>query len=159
MAVATVAGGCFWGIEAAYTKLPGVIQTRVGYTGGTTVHPTYQDVCKGDTGHVEAVEITYDPEKISYKKILETFFAVHDPTTADRQGDDIGSQYRSVIFYHDKDQQKEAFSYIEKLNQSSRYKDPVITEVREADVFYEAEEYHQKFYAKIENRYKQTPWG
>ncbi|MBN1167308.1 MAG: peptide-methionine (S)-S-oxide reductase MsrA [Methanospirillaceae archaeon] len=159
MALATVAGGCFWGIEAAYAEIPGVIQTRVGYSGGTTVHPTYQDVCRGDTGHVEAVEITFDPEKVSYKKILEIFFAVHDPTTADRQGNDVGPQYRSVIFYHDEEQQKTATAFIKNCNESGLYLSPVITEVRRAGNFYDAEEYHQQFFAKMRNRYEHIQWG
>ena len=159
MTLATLAGGCFWGIEAAYMALPGVIATRVGYTGGTTIDPTYQDVCQGDTGHVEAVQITYDPQKISYRRILTTFFSIHDPTSTNRQGDDTGPQYQSVIFYHDMEQHKEAWNCIQKLNESNRYQNPVVTEVREADVFYEAEEYHQQFYLKIQERYKQTPWG
>ena len=145
---ATFAAGCFWGVEAAFRKMKGVISTRVGYTGGQMKNPTYRDVCTDTTGHAEAVEITYDPGLLSYEQLLTEFFRIHDPTTFDRQGPDFGSQYRSAIFYHDEAQRAAAESAIIQLEKSGRYRQPVVTQVVPAREFYEAEEYHQQYFEK-----------
>ncbi len=145
---ATFAAGCFWGVESAFRKMKGVISTRVGYTGGQLRNPTYQDVCTDTTGHAEAVEVTYNPALLSYEQLLEEFFRIHDPTTPDRQGPDSGSQYRSVIFYHDDTQRAAAESSIIQLERSCRYRQPVVTLVIPAREFYEAEEYHQQYFEK-----------
>jgi len=145
---ATFAAGCFWGVEAAFRKLKGVISTRTGYTGGQLKNPAYRDVCTDTTGHAEAVEITYDPALVSYEQLLSEFFRIHDPTTADRQGPDFGSQYRSAIFYHDDSQQAAAESLIMQLEKSGRYRHPVVTQVVPAREFYVAEEYHQQYFEK-----------
>lgn len=149
---ATFAAGCFWGVEANFKKLPGVIDTVVGYTGGEVENPTYRLVCSDETGHAEAIRITYDPDKIAYKDLVKAFFDLHDPTTPNRQGPDVGSQYRSAIFYHDEEQRKMAEEIKNKLDQSKNYRYPIVTQVVPADEFYEAEDYHQDYYAK--NR----PW-
>jgi peptide-methionine (S)-S-oxide reductase len=146
--IATFAAGCFWGVEASLRKTFGVIDTIVGYTGGEVENPTYHLVCTNKTGHAEAVQVTYDPEKISYKELVRTFFDLHDPTTPDRQGPDVGSQYRSAIFYHNEEQHKIAEEVKEELNMSGKYRYPVVTEVVPAGNFYEAEDYHQRYYAK-----------
>lgn len=143
--VATFAGGCFWGMEEILRKMPGVISTRVGYTGGATKNPTYKQVCTGATGHAEAVEITFDPTKTTYEKMLSVFFRMHDPTTLNRQHNDIGTQYRSAIFYHDDEQKKQAEAAKEKFNKSGRFKKPIVTEITKASDFYVAEDYHQKY--------------
>jgi peptide-methionine (S)-S-oxide reductase len=145
---ATFAAGCFWGVEAAFCKMKGVISTRVGYTGGQMENPTYRDVCTGTTGHAEAVEVMYNPGLLSYDQLLTEFFRIHDPTTFDRQGPDIGSQYRSAIFYHDDAQRAAAESAIIQLEKSSRFRQPVVTQVVPAREFYEAEEYHQQYFGK-----------
>jgi peptide methionine sulfoxide reductase msrA/msrB len=147
---ATFAAGCFWGVEAVFRELigKGVISTRVGYSGGHFENPTYKDVCSDKTGHAEAVEIIYDPGKISYEELLEGFFNIHDPTTPDRQGPDLGSQYRSAIFFHTSKQEKLARQFIEKLERSKRFKNKIVTEVVKAGEFYPAEEYHQLYYQK-----------
>lgn len=145
---ATFAAGCFWGVEETFRTLPGVISTRVGYTGGTMKNPSYQDVCTDQTGHAEAVEITYDPEKISYSELLQIFFDNHNPTTINKQGPDIGTQYRSAIFYHNQDQKEQAEKMIKELNESGKYKKPVVTQIEPAQTFYEAETYHQKYLMK-----------
>lgn len=145
---ATFAAGCFWGVEEAFRKTSGVVSTRVGYTGGRLKNPAYRDVCSGMTGHAEAVEITYDPDLVSYEELLTVFFRIHDPTTKDRQGPDVGSQYRSVIFFHDESQRQESRSFIDELIKSGRYRGPVVTEVVPAAEFYEAEEYHQHYLVK-----------
>ncbi len=145
---ATFAAGCFWGVENAFMNLPGVIQTRVGYIGGTTKNPTYEEVCDGGTGHKEAVEVLYDPDRITYKQLLKTFWSAHNPTTRDRQGADIGEQYRSVIFYHSIAQRAAAEQSKKELQESGIYKQNIITEIVEALDFYEAEEYHQKYLQK-----------
>ncbi|HOT94965.1 MAG TPA: peptide-methionine (S)-S-oxide reductase MsrA [Methanoregulaceae archaeon] len=150
--VATFAGGCFWGVEEAFRTVPGVIETAVGYTGGSTVSPAYRDVCSGNTGHAEAVRIRYDPSTITYRELLERFFAIHDPTTANRQGPDVGDQYRPVIFYHSEDQEREARALIEELNRSRRYPRPVVTEVLPAGPFFRAEEYHQRYLQRLRER-------
>jgi peptide-methionine (S)-S-oxide reductase len=145
---ASFAAGCFWGVEAVFRDLKGVISTRVGYMGGSTEDPTYGDVCSGSTGHAEAVEVVFDPSKISYEKLLETFWNKHDPTTRNRQGPDIGEQYRSIIFYHTDGQKKLATKSKEKLESSGRYKNPVVTEIIPAPLFYPAEDYHQQYLEK-----------
>lgn len=145
---ATFAAGCFWGVEASLLKIPGVIDTTVGYTGGKIENPTYHQVCSKNTGHAEAVQINYNPDKISYGDLVRTFFDLHDPTTPDRQGPDVGSQYRSAIYYHDEDQQKIATKIKQELDQSGKYRYPIVTEIVPAVEFYKAEEYHQRYYDK-----------
>ncbi len=145
---ATFAAGCFWGVEAAFAGLKGVIETRVGYTGGRFKNPTYEDVCSNKTGHAEAVEIMYDPDKISYSKLLDVFWNIHDPTTPNRQGPDLGSQYRSAIFYHNAEQKKEAQDSKKRLELSGKFKQPIVTEITAAGEFYSAEDYHQKYFKK-----------
>ncbi len=145
---ATFAAGCFWGVEKILGELPGVVSTRVGYAGGRTKNPSYEEVCSGRTGHAEAVEITYDPSKISYEELLLTFWQYHDPTTKDRQGPDIGSQYRSVIFYHDDGQKVAAEKSVELLGKARIFKNSIVTEIITATDFYKAEETHQKYLKK-----------
>jgi len=145
---ATFAAGCFWGVEANFNKLPGVIDTAVGYTGGEVHNPTYRMVCSDKTGHAEAVRITFDPEKIAYADLVRAFFDLHDPTTPNRQGPDVGSQYRSVIFYHDEAQRETAEQVKADLDASGKYRYPIVTQIVPADEFYKAEEYHQQYYAK-----------
>ncbi|RMD65304.1 MAG: peptide-methionine (S)-S-oxide reductase [Alphaproteobacteria bacterium] len=148
MATATFAAGCFWGVEAAFRRLDGVIDTCVGYTGGTTPDPTYEDVCSGRTGHAEAVRITYDPQRISYEALLDTFWAIHDPTQRDRQGPDVGTQYRSAIFTHDAAQDAAARASKAQQEASGRFARPIVTEIVPAGAFYRAEEYHQRYLEK-----------
>lgn len=145
----TFGAGCFWGIEAEFSKIPGVISTTVGYSGGTLKNPTYKDVCTDKTGHAEVVQIEYDPTKLSYEKILEAFFNIHDPTQLNRQGLDIGTQYRSVIFYHTPEQEKIAKESIQKLEKLGRYKSKIVTQIEAAKEFYKAEEYHQRYFEKM----------
>ena len=145
---ATFAAGCFWGVEATFKKLPGVIDTVVGYTGGEVENPTYRMVCSDKTGHTEAVQITFDPDQIDYQDLVEKFFDLHDPTTPNRQGPDVGSQYRSAIFYHDEEQRRIAEETIKELDQSGKFRYPIVTQIIPADDFYEAEEYHQDYYEK-----------
>ena len=142
---ATFSAGCFWGVEDAFMHLKGVVSTRVGYTGGRTKDPTYEQVCTNTTGHAESVEVIYDPAVISYDGLLDTFWSIHDPTTVDRQGPDVGSQYRSVIFYHNENQKEAAIASKEKLEKSGKYKKRIVTEISPAPEFYQAEEYHQKY--------------
>ena len=146
--IATFAAGCFWGVEDKFSKIEGVVQTTVGYTGGTLDNPSYQQVCRGNTGHAEAVHILFDPAIVSYAELLSAFFHLHDPTQMDRQGPDIGSQYRSAIFYHDEAQKKAAEKTIEQLGKSGRHDAPIATQIMPATDFYPAEEYHQNFYQK-----------
>ncbi len=146
--LASFAAGCFWGVEEAFRNLKGVISTSVGYMGGHTENPTYSDVCSGNTGHAETVQITFDPTVISYQKLLDIFWNKHDPTTVNRQGPDIGSQYRSIIFYHTDEQKKLAIQSKEKLDASGKYKKPVVTEIIPATKFNPAEEYHQHYIEK-----------
>jgi len=145
---ATFAAGCFWGVEAAFSKVKGVTSTTVGYTGGHLENPTYQDVCSDKTGHAEAVEITYDPAKVSYEQLLEVFWSIQDPTAFNRQGPDVGSQYRSAIFFHNKEQESSAKESKQKLQQSGRFKREIVTEITPASTFYRAEEYHQRYLEK-----------
>jgi len=146
--VATFAAGCFWGVEANFRKVKGVKYTQVGYTGGDVADPTYRDVCSGQTGHAEAVEIIFDPAVVTYDKLLELFWAMHDPTALNRQGPDIGSQYRSAIFYHNEDQRNAALASKINLQMSGRYKTGIVTEIVPAGAFYRAEEYHQQYVEK-----------
>jgi len=145
---ATFGAGCFWGVEAAFRELAGVVSTAVGYAGGYSDNPTYQDVCSGRTGHAEVVEVIYNPEVISYQELLDLFWDIHDPTTLNRQGPDLGEQYRSVIFYHDMEQEKIARERKERLQLSERYKGEIVTQIEPAPIFWKAEEYHQQYLEK-----------
>lgn len=145
---ATFAAGCFWGVEDAFMSLPGVLATRVGYTGGHTVSPTYKEVCSHSTGHAEAVEITFDPAIISYQALLDIFWECHDPTQLNRQGPDIGDQYRSVVFFHSEDQKKVAEQSLQRLDNSGRLRRRIVTAIVPAEIFWEAEAYHQKYHAR-----------
>jgi methionine-S-sulfoxide reductase len=145
---ATFAAGCFWGVESKLRAIPGVIDTVVGYTGGEVENPTYRLVCTNSTGHAEAVQVTFDSEKLSYQSLVEAFFNLHNPTTRNRQGPDIGSQYRSAIFYHDDEQRETAQDVMRKLDQSGKFRSPIVTEILPAGDFYEAEDYHQRYYEK-----------
>jgi len=146
---ATFGAGCFWGVEAAFRKVEGVVSTAVGYMGGTYENPTYRDVCSGQTGHAEVVEVTYDPSRVSYEKLLDVFWTVHNPTTKNRQGPDIGEQYRSVIFYHTPEQEAAARASKERLRQSGRFTRDIVTEIEPASTFWRAEEYHQQYLEKM----------
>jgi peptide-methionine (S)-S-oxide reductase len=144
--IATLAGGCFWCLEAVYQDMEGVRSVASGYMGGHVDNPTYQDVCMGTTGHAEVVQLTFDPEVTSYREILEVFFAIHDPTTRNRQGNDTGTQYRSAIFYHDESQRATAEELIRELNAEEIWASPIVTEVQPAVQFYKAEDYHQEYF-------------
>lgn len=148
MAIATFAAGCFWGVQARFDDLPGVTATEVGYTGGSTEHPTYQQVCSHTTGHAEAVRVEFDPETITYQELLAHFFSMHDPTQWMRQGPDVGDQYRSVVFFHDREQEKAALTAIEQLTESRVFRRSVVTQVVPAAAWWPAEEYHQKYFQK-----------
>lgn len=148
---AVFAAGCFWCVEAIFQELKGVYQIESGYSGGTLVNPTYKEICTGNTGHAEVVKISFDPEEISYEFLLSVFFKTHDPTTLNRQGGDIGTQYRSAIFYTSESQKNSANEIIEALNKEKAYPDPIITEVTAMDVFYPAEDYHQDYYSNNPN--------
>jgi peptide-methionine (S)-S-oxide reductase len=148
MAQATFAAGCFWGVEEAFREIPGVISTTVGYTGGTLKNPTYQDVCSGRTGHAEALEVEFDPARVSYLELLAVFWKSHDPTTLNRQGPDVGSQYRSAIFFHDAEQEKEARESKAILEKQKIFKRPIVTEIAPATEFYRAEDYHQRYFER-----------
>ena len=148
MEKAILAGGCFWGMEDLIRNQPGVVDTRVGYTGGDFENPTYKDMTTGKTGHAETVEITFDPSKTSFEKILRFFFQIHDPTTENRQGNDRGTQYRSAIFYVDDDQKRIAEDVIKELDASGKYPNRIVTQVLPAGTFYEAEDYHQDYLVK-----------
>jgi peptide-methionine (S)-S-oxide reductase len=143
---ATFAAGCFWGVEASFREIEGVVGTRVGYTGGATADPTYEQVCSDRTGHAEAVQVWFDPEVVSYDELLDAFWSIHDPTQRNRQGWDFGSQYRSAIFFHDADQEQQAIASRDRL-QGNRSK-PLATEIVAAPAFYDAEEYHQRYFEK-----------
>lgn len=145
---ATFAAGCFWGVEAAFAEVAGVISTRVGYTGGNLDNPTYEEVCTGRTGHAEAVEVVFDPSRLRYDHLLIRFWSLHDPTTKDRQGPDIGSQYRSAIFTHSKEQEEMADASRERMDRSGRFGRPIVTEIMPASHFWPAEEYHQQYFKK-----------
>ena len=148
MEKATFGAGCFWGVEAAFRRVPGVTSTAVGYAGGTMPNPTYEDVCSDATGHAEVVEVTYDPEQVSYDELLELFWSVHNPTTLNRQGPDEGTQYRSAIFFHTPEQRDAAERSKQALAASGRFARPIVTEITPASTFYRAEEYHQQYLAK-----------
>jgi peptide-methionine (S)-S-oxide reductase len=149
--VATLGGGCFWCVEAAFNQVEGVHSAISGYAGGARPNPTYEQVCGGATGHAEVVQITFDPAKLSYKEALELFFSVHDPTTLNRQGNDEGTQYRSVVFTHSPEQEATARAVIAELEREKVWDDPIVTEVKPAPAFYPAEEYHQRYYER-------NPW-
>jgi peptide-methionine (S)-S-oxide reductase len=145
---ATFAAGCFWGVEAAFRQIPGVRATRVGYAGGTVENPSYELVCTDRTGHAEAVEVTYDAERVAYEDLLDVFWSNHNPTTRNRQGFDIGSQYRSAIFFHSPEQEAAARASRERLEAEGRWSSPIVTEIQPAPEFYEAEDYHQQYLEK-----------
>ncbi|MCP4572841.1 MAG: peptide-methionine (S)-S-oxide reductase MsrA [bacterium] len=145
---ATLGGGCFWCLEAVYEELTGVTKVESGYAGGRTVDPTYQDICGGDTGHAEVVQVTFDPAVTSYADILGVFFTVHDPTTLNRQGADAGTQYRSAVFVHNDDQRRTAEDAVDAVNESGAWTNRVVTEVTPLHKFYRAEDYHQNYYAR-----------
>ena len=147
-AAATLAGGCFWCLETVFKRLRGVEWAVSGYMGGHTLNPTYQDICNGDTGHAEVVQISFDPEQISYRDLLAVFFALHDPTQRNRQGNDVGTQYRSAIFWHTPAQQAEAEAVIAELGAAQQYGGPIVTEVTAATTFYPAEDYHQGYFER-----------
>ncbi len=155
---ATFGAGCFWGVQAAFDNVEGVISTTVGYTGGTTDNPTYRDVCGHQTGHAEAVEVTFDPSIVSYEKLLEVFWNMHDPTTLNRQGPDVGDQYRSAIFYHTPEQREKAERSKSELQASGRFRNPIVTEIVPAGRFWRAEEYHQKYLVKHGRASCHTRW-
>ncbi len=146
--MASFAAGCFWGVEARFREIDGVIDAAVGYMGGETDKPDYKAVCSGNTGHTEAVQLLFDDSRVSYSQLLDAFFAMHNPTTLDRQGPDFGSQYRSAVFWHDPEQQEETEKKIADVNASGKWQDPVVTQVAEAGKFWRAEEYHQRYLEK-----------
>lgn len=148
MSKATFAAGCFWGVQKTFDHVPGVIKTTVGYCGGHTANPSYEQVCHGDTGHAEAIEIEFDPNKISYPQLLDIFWHMHDPTSLNRQGPDVGFQYRSAIFYHDDEQMQQILESKAALEQSKPYFGKITTQINAASDFYPAEEYHQKYHLK-----------
>ncbi len=145
---ATFAAGCFWGVEAAFRRVKGVLSTTVGYTGGTAPNPTYEDVCAHGTGHAEAIEVLYDPTAVSYEELVDVFWSLHDPTQLNRQGPDVGTQYRSAIFAHSPEQEKAARASRDRQQQSGRHRRPIVTEITPAARFWPAEEYHQQYFDK-----------
>ena len=145
---ATFGAGCFWGVEATFRQVPGVVSTAVGYLGGTLANPTYQDVCPGRTGHAEVVEVEYDPARVSYDELLAVFWDNHDPTTLNRQGPDVGTQYRSAIFFHTPEQEAAALASRDERERSGRHRRPIVTEITPATAFYRAEDYHQQYLEK-----------
>jgi peptide-methionine (S)-S-oxide reductase len=146
--LASFGAGCFWGVEAAFRELAGVTDAAVGYMGGHHPHPTYRQVCTGTTGHAEVCQITFDPTRIGYEQLVEFFYQIHDPTTRNRQGPDIGTQYRSVIFYHDADQKRIAQAVTQRLAAAGIFRTPIVTAIEPAGTFWRAEEYHQQYFAK-----------
>lgn len=149
VAVATFGAGCFWGVEETFRKIPGVIETAVGYEGGSTENPTYEDVCAKNTNHAEVVQVIYDPVQVSYEKLLEVFWNNHNPTTYNRQGPDVGSQYRSIVFFHTSEQKIAAELSKETLEKTGKFARPIVTQIVPAEPFYRAEEYHQKYLSKL----------
>ena len=152
LAIATFGNGCFWCTEAIFQQLKGVKTVLPGYTGGAIKNPSYEAVCTGTTGHAEAIQITYDPKVISYRELLDVFFYTHDPTTLNRQGNDVGTQYRSAIFYHNEEQKNTAEKMISQLTSEKVFDDPIVTEITEMDIFYEAEDYHKNYYNNNKNQ-------
>ncbi|HJU86963.1 MAG TPA: peptide-methionine (S)-S-oxide reductase MsrA [Gemmatimonadota bacterium] len=148
MEKATFAAGCFWGVEETFRQLPGVVDTAVGFMGGTTASPSYREVCSGRTGHAEVVDLEYDPSRITYDELLEAFWSIHDPTTLNRQGPDVGDQYRSAIFYHTPEQEAAARASKERLDAAGRFPRPIVTAIEPAGAFWRAEEYHQRYLEK-----------
>lgn len=148
MKKATFGAGCFWGVQEAFRNVPGVLSTLAGYSGGATANPTYEQVCSNRTGHAEVVEVSYDPSQVSYSDLLNVFWANHDPTQLNRQGPDFGTQYRTVIFYHDDEQKQRALESKAALEKSGRFRNPIVTEITPATEFYPAEDYHQEYLAK-----------
>jgi len=146
--VDTLAGGCFWCLEAVYDEVKGVDSVESGYMGGRNARPTYEQVCSGETGHAEVVQVTFDPSIVSYKELLEVFFVIHDPTTRDRQGNDVGTQYRSAIFYHSADQKRVAEQTIRELDAQKVFDAPIVTQLQPAETFYPAENYHQEYFQR-----------
>jgi len=146
--IATLAGGCFWCLEAVFDDLKGVDSVESGYMGGKTVNPSYEEVCSGETGHAEVAQLSFDPKQVSFKEILEVFFVIHDPTTLNRQGNDVGTQYRSAIFYHSPEQKAAAEQVIANMSAAKVYEDPIVTEVVPASKFYVAEDYHQEYFRR-----------
>jgi peptide-methionine (S)-S-oxide reductase len=144
----TLGAGCFWGIEHAYRKLDGVIEATVGYAGGAAVNPTYEQVCTGKTGHTEVVQVSYDPSKVTFKELIDLFWIIHDPTTLNRQGPDIGTQYRSAIYFHSSEQEEIIKILVLELENSNKFKNPIITEIAPIDTFYRGEDYHQRYFEK-----------
>lgn len=155
---ATFGAGCFWGVEEAFRRVPGVVETVVGFMGGTVENPSYPEVCTGRTGHAEVVQVTYDPDTVSYRALLDTFWDAHDPTTPNRQGPDVGTQYRSVIFVHTPEQEAEARASKEKAERSGRFRRPIVTAIEPAGTFWRAEEYHQQYFAKRGGGQCRTVW-
>lgn len=145
---ATFAAGCFWGVESAFRTIPGVLDVTVGYTGGTSPQPTYREVCSGRTGHAEAIDVLFDPARVSYATLVKAFFEIHDPTTLNRQGPDVGSQYRSAIFYHDAAQRDVANATVAELDSAHRFRRPIVSQVVPAETFHPAEDYHQRYFEK-----------
>jgi peptide-methionine (S)-S-oxide reductase len=150
--VATLAGGCFWCLEAVFDDMKGVESVESGYMGGAVANPTYEQVCGGDTGHAEVVQLKFDPAVVSFAEILQVFFVIHDPTTRDRQGNDVGTQYRSAIFYHSPEQKAAAERVVAEITRARLYRDPIVTEVVPASTFYVAERYHQEYFARNPNQ-------
>jgi len=146
---ATLAGGCFWCLEAVFDELQGVVSVESGYMGGKTPNPTYEDVCGGGTGHAEVVQVTFDPAVLSYEDLLGVFFAIHDPTTLNRQGNDVGTQYRSAIFFHSPAQEKTARAVVDKLTRENLFSRPIVTEIAPASQFHMAEDYHQEYFRRV----------
>ncbi len=146
--LATFAAGCFWGVEETFRRTPGVVNTQVGYCGGATADPDYRAVCNGDTGHAEAVEVEFDPSRVSFDQLVEFFWGNHDPTTLNRQGPDVGTQYRSAIYYHGDAQKAAALASKERRRASGKHRRPIVTEITPASAFYRGEEYHQRYLAK-----------
>lgn len=152
MELATLAGGCFWCLEAVFEQLRGVTKVASGYSGGHVPHPSYEAVCTGTTGHAEVVQVAFDPEVVSYRDLLGVFFTLHDPTTLDRQGGDVGTQYRSAIFYHDDAQRRTAADVVKELEAEHVFDDPIVTKIEPLDEFYPAEEYHREYYRRNPNQ-------
>ena len=144
----TFGAGCFWGIEYSFNKVPGVLEAPVGYSGGSLENPTYQQVCSGQTGHAEVVQVEFDPNKVSFQELLEIFWNIHDPTTLNRQGPDVGTQYRSAILFHSQEQETLARKSVQILTEQKRFSNPIVTEISPIDVFYLGEEYHQRYFEK-----------